>query len=288
MQTDRLTDRVALILGTGVTRLSALHGGCIARVLRVDLDDGRRVVVKHDPGPNPRLEIEGMMLGHLGSAGVLPVPTVLHAEPGMLIIEHVDHDGARSPEGEVQAADDLARLHSISAPAFGFETDTLIGSLDQPNAWSPNWPRFFAEQRLLHFGRLADRAASLPRGTMSRLERLAGDIDRYIDPPPTRPALIHGDVWGGNVLWHGGRVSAFIDPAIYFADPEIELAFIDLFSCFGPAFWERTEAVGAIRPGFREVRRDLYNLYPLLVHATLFGGGYGSSVASALDRLGVA
>lgn len=287
MQTDRIADRVSQILGSGVTRLSPLHGGCIAVVLRADLADGRCVVVKHDPAPRPRLDIEGMMLDHLGSTEAIPVPPVLHAEPGMLIIEYVEHDGARSSEGEIFAAEALARLHSISAPAYGFETDTLIGSLDQPNGWDTHWPRFFAEKRLLHFGRLAEHTGSLPRGTMSRLERLAADIDRFINPPPTRPALVHGDVWGGNVLWNKGRVAAFIDPAVHFADPEIELAFIDLFTCFGPAFWERTAEIGTTRPGFREGRRDLYNLYPLLVHATLFGGGYGASVAAGLDRLGV-
>lgn len=280
-------ERLERAAGGVVRALRPLHGGCIAQVLLVTLEDGTRLVCKADPGPRPRLDIEGMMLDCLARTGVIPVPGVRSADPDLLVLEYVEHDGARSDRGEREAAEMLARLHACSSERYGYDTDTLIGSLDQANPESADWPRFFAEHRLLTTARLALGRGAITAESMSRLERLASDIDRYIDPPPTRPALIHGDVWGGNVLWRQGRIAAFIDPAIYFADPEIELAFIDLFSCFGDAFWTRYTELAPIRPGFREVRVDLYNLYPLLVHAALFAGGYGASVAANLDRLGI-
>ena len=110
-------------------------------------------------------------------------------------------------------------------------------------------------------------------------------LDRWL-VEPARPSLIHGDMWGGNVLARGGRIAGFVDPAIYYADPEIELAFSTLFSTFSDAFFERYGALRPLRPGFFEQRRDLYNLYPLLVHSRLFGGPYPDAVARTLDRFG--
>ena len=112
---------------------------------------------------------------------------------------------------------------------------------------------------------------------------MAGRLGRWIDEPD-QPGLIHGDCWGGNVLCRRGRVAAFIDPAIYYADPDMELAFGTLFATFGPAFFRRYQDIRPLRPGFFEARRDLYNLYPLLVHVRLFGGTYLTGVERVLDR----
>jgi fructosamine-3-kinase len=132
-------------------------------------------------------------------------------------------------------------------------------------------------------GRQALDSGRLPAASFAALERLCGKLDRYIDAG-TRPSLIHGDVWGGNVLARAGRIAAFVDPAIYFADAEIELAFSTLFGTFGEAFFDRYREIRPIAPGFLEVRRDLYNLYPLLVHTRLFGASYAASVKRSLAR----
>lgn len=286
MTRGSLEDRIAGVCGGRVIGSEPLHGGCVADVRRFELADGRRVVAKVGSGECPRLDIEGMMLDRLAGVAAIPVPRVLHCASDLLVMEAIIHDGVRSAEGEIEAADLLARLHANAAERFGFGGDTLIGPLIQPNRWMERWPGFFAERRLLQMGRKAHEAGSLPPGTLDRLGAVAGDIERLIDPVPSRPGLIHGDIWSGNVLWHGGRVAAFIDPATYFADPEIEYAFIDLFGCFGPAFWSRVEENGSVRPGFFELRKDLYNLYPLLVHAVLFDGGYGARVSACLAALG--
>jgi len=104
---------------------------------------------------------------------------------------------------------------------------------------------------------------------------------------PSQPALIHGDCWSGNVLVKTGRIAGFIDPAIHWAHPEIELAFGTLFGPLGEAFFARYRDMAPLAPGFFEARRDLYNLYPLLVHVQLFGGGYVNSVAQTLEKFGV-
>ena len=120
---------------------------------------------------------------------------------------------------------------------------------------------------------------------MKRLEAFCGKLERHLDEPAA-PSLIHGDLWGGNILVKAGRIAAFVDPAIHYADAEVELAFTTLFGTFGQAFFDRYREHRPIAPGFFEARRDIYNLYPLLVHTTLFGGHYAASVDGILRRYG--
>lgn len=132
----------------------------------------------------------------------------------------------------------------------------------------------------------AGDAGRLPPRTRMRIDALAARLDRWIDDD-AKPSLIHGDLWGGNILSRGDRITGLIDPALYFADPEIELAFMTLFGSVGEAFFRSYGERLQLRPGFFEARCDLYNLYPLLVHVRLFGGSYVAQVERTLDRFGV-
>jgi fructosamine-3-kinase len=204
----------------------------------------------------------------------------------LLLLAYIDAGDAVDARAEAHCADLLAALHAIRGPHFRFLRDTVIGPLDQPNPPAPRWLEFFRDHRLLHRARAALASGRLSPRLMSRIEALAGRLGRWIEEP-AHPALIHGDCWSGNVLVKAGRVAGFIDPAIHWAHPEIELAFGTLFGPFGDAFFRRYAELAPLSPGFFEARRDLYNLYPLLLHAQLFGGGYAASVARTLDRFGV-
>lgn len=282
-----LADRVAALLGRHPLRIAPLAGGCIAEVCRVDLPGGERVVVKRGRGSGPDLTVEAWMLEELRRRSTLPVPAVLASTPDMLVLEYVEHDD-RPPTHPAQrhAAELLAALHEITAPAFGLERDTLIGPLPQPNGWMEHWLPFFRERRLLYMARLAGDAGRLPVSVFGRIERLAARLDRWLEEPAC-PALLHGDVWAGNILVRGGRIAAFLDPAIHFGHPEIELAFTTLFGPFDRAFYDRYAEIAGIAPGFFELRKDIYNLYPLLVHLHLFGSGYLRPITALLDRLGL-
>ncbi len=278
-----LETRIAGALGAGVVRLVPLSGGCVGDVFRADLSDGRRVVVKAGDAGG-RLDLEGWMLRTLAD-NQLPVPGVIHAVDDLLAMDYIETLGSLDESAQAHAAELLAALHARTAPAFGLERDTLIGGLHQPNAPDKNWLAFFRDRRLLHMAGEAHRAGRLPARTVARIEKLCARLTDWI-PADARPSLIHGDAWGGNVLCRAGRVAAFIDPAIYYADAEIELAFGTLFGTFGRAFFRRYGELRPIRAGFFEERRDLYNLYPLLVHARLFGGGYVNDVENTLGRFG--
>ncbi len=282
---DQLADEIERLLRKRPSRVAPMGGGCIAPVYRCELPGGARIVAKQ-PSPGRTLECEAWMLGYLRRHTALPVPAVLAATPDLLLLEYIDSGDALDPRSEAHLAELLAALHAIPGPHFGFERDTLIGPLDQPNPRTSRWRDFFCDHRLLHRARAAYEAGRLPAHLMGRIEALAGRLERWIEEPP-RPALIHGDCWSGNVLVKAGRIVGLIDPAIHWAHPEIELAFGTLFGPFGEAFFRRYAEQGTLAPGFFEARRDLYNLYPLLVHVQLFGGGYVNSVARTLERFGV-
>jgi fructosamine-3-kinase len=281
-----IAEGLELALGERLRSARPMGGGCIGEVFKVELEDGTPLVAKVDREGASHLEREAYMLRYLHERSELPVPEVYHGSGTLLLMEFVEGSSRFSEGAERHAAELLAALHSITADAYGHEQDTLIGSLDQPNPWTESWVEFFRDRRLLYLAQVAHEASRLPVGDLKRIERLAGRLQEYLEEPD-RPSLIHGDVWRANVLAKGDRITAFLDPAIYHADPEMELSFISLFNSFGDSFFERYSEIRGIRPGFFEARRDLYNLYPLLVHVYFFGGGYLDSVRSSLRRLGL-
>ena len=272
-------------LGERLKSARPMGGGCIGEVYRVELEDGTPLVAKVDREGESHLDREAYMLRYLRENSDLPVPEVYHGSETLLLMEFVEGTSRFSEEAEHHAADLLAALHGITADTYGHERDTLIGSLNQPNPLMESWTEFFRDHRLLYIANVAHEAGRLPMEDLRRTETLAERLDDLVGEP-NPPVLIHGDVWGANVLAKGDRITAFLDPAIYHADPEIELAFISLFDSFGNAFLERYAKIRGIDNAFFETRRDLYNLYPLLVHTYYFGGGYLGSVRSTLDQFG--
>lgn len=263
--------------GASVADATELDGGEVGSVHRVDLADGRRVVAKT---AGTDLRTEARMLRHLAEHG-LAVPEVFHATADLLVIEFVDGESAVTPAVERDLADRLARLHAESAPTFGFPFDTLSGKLDLPNPRTADWPTFFGEHRL---GYMAERAVDeglLPAGDAARIDALVDDLPALLDHAP-EPSLIHGDVWRENLVTDGEEVRAFLDPACYYADPEVELAYIAWTGVGGDAFVERYPDL----PAGVDDRRPIYRLLPLLVHLRHFGEEYLQPIQETLGELG--
>jgi fructosamine-3-kinase len=289
MESSELKTRLEGVLGSPVVEARPLPVGFGLAGADVRLADGRRLAVKARQGSRGRtssLELEAYMLGELARLSELPVPLVHHAEPDLLVMDFIEDDGGGITRSvERHAGELIAKLHATKREGFGYERDTLIGPLAQPNPRSPRWVPFFRDQRLLFMAGKAHEDGSLPSALLHRIERLAERIDGYL-VEPAFPSLLHGDLWTGNVLVRGDRIAGFVDPAIYCGHPEIELAFATLFGTFGEAFFEAYEDLMPLEPGFHEVRRDIYNLYPLLVHVRLFGSGYLARIDATLGRLG--
>ena len=187
--------------------------------------------------------------------------------------------GARSDSAFEHLGRGLAALHLLVQPTFGWHRDNFIGLLHQSNRRHASWADFFAEERIEPQLRLAFDAGRLETSLARHWERLRQRLPSIF--PETAPALVHGDLWSGNVLFDTAGRGVLIDPAVAAGHPEMDLAFTRMFGGFPDAFYRAYAEVLPLQPGF-EARVSVYNFYPLLVHVNLFGGGY---VASARNFL---
>lgn len=284
MATQRLLEQIQSVTGQTPTQLTPLKGGMVAEVFRVGMVGGD-LVAKVDRRRDAQLDIEGMMLGYLAAQSALPVPTVIHSSPQLLLMDWVGGESRFDHAAEADAADQLAALHGVSAETYGFHQNTLIGSFVQPNQQNASWLDFFADQRLRYMARLANEMGLISAELRTRVETLSGHLDRWLSEP-AHPSLIHGDIWTTNVLAQDGKISAFLDPAIYYGDAEIELSYIAWTGTFGEAFYQRYAEHRPISPNFFTERRHIYSLYPTLVHVLHFGQPYVEPLAELLERFG--
>lgn len=282
--------RTSAALGADVVSASPLAVGFGLSGYKAKLSDGRLVAVKargQPAGRKPGLSVEAFMLRELAKQSDLPLPQVFYGDDDLLVMDWIATDnGGIGKTVQYHAAELLVALHSKNFEYFGYRRDTVIGPLEQPNAPSQNWIDFFRDQRLMHMARLACDEGSLPPKLLLRIESLAGRLDRYLIEP-AHPSLLHGDLWTGNILVKDGHVAGVIDPAIYYGDREIELAFTTMFGTFGHFFFDAYHALAALQPGFHEVRCGIYNLYPTLVHVRLFGASYLPQIETTLSKLGL-
>jgi fructosamine-3-kinase len=261
--------RVADLTGLGEERIEPLAHG-LSEVLLVRRPDGRTLVAKSSPSGGS----EAAMLRALLGAGV-PVPAVEGDHDGMLLLDHVDNDGVMSANAWADAGEVVRRLHARTGAAYGWPVDYAFGTVALDNRESREWPRFWGEQRLIATASLLDRP------WRDRIDRLAARLQDMVPATP-RPALLHGDLWTGNMLVRDGRLVALLDPACYHGDAEVDLAMLALFDAPPPIFWD---SYGALEPG-ADHRLPLYQLFPALVHMRLFGAGYASMVDRLLKAVG--
>ena len=263
-----------------ITMIAPLSAANNAQIYRIALDASRIYVVKV---AERGLDTEAWMLKYLAEKTRLPVPKMHYSNEHVIVMDFIETHYGIDALGTKNAAELLAELHKIHHENYGLERDTLIGSLRQPNAESKNWPAFFGEHRLVYMGAEALKEKKIDAKTMKKIEALAARLPSILtDVAP--PSLVHGDIWSGNVLACRGRIAAFLDPAIYYADPEVELAFIKLFNTFDESFFHHYGQLIPYRPGFFEERMDIYNIYPLLVHTRLFGTSYARKVMRTLEK----
>ena len=284
---DAITDSIKLATQTRfeLAATMPLSGGCINQAWRMDGRDGMRYFVKLNHASKlPMFAAENAGLAAIAATRTVRVPQpVAHGTSGehaFLVLEYLDLNGSGNAR---LLGQQLAALHRVQAPQFGWQQDNTLGDTLQRNAWSSDWIAFWREQRL---GFQLDLAAGKGYGgewqklghlLLERLPELFGDYRPV-------PSLLHGDLWGGNhaVTAHGMPV--IFDPAPYFGDREADLAMTELFGGFDMEFYAAYRTAWPLDAGYA-TRKTLYNLYHILNHANLFGGGYARQAEGMMQRL---
>jgi fructosamine-3-kinase len=290
----RLEEAVARATGRRVVSLARVGGGDINDAYVATLEDGARAFVKtRADAPAGEFPAEAAALGWLAEPGGLGVPEVLgvldsEAFPRLLALEFLE-PGRAGDEADLGRG--LATIHAAGAEVFGAAIPHAgndsslavlrIGPLALPNEPADSWAELYADRRLRPLLAPARDRGALSSAGVAAVERIC---DRMADlaGPPEPPARLHGDLWSGNVLWSAGRPH-LIDPLAYGGHREVDLAMLRLFGSPGARFLAAYESIAPLAPG-HEDRIRLYQLFPLLIHAVLFGGGYGASAERAARR----
>ncbi|WP_345774479.1 fructosamine kinase family protein [Pontibacterium granulatum] len=259
----------------------ALSGGCIAQCFCLRLSDGQRYFLKQQERAEPgQFVAEAAGLEALAATEGVPTPQVIWVSEQSLLLEYLP-PAARQKSFSTVLGEGLARQHCCPVEGFGFERDSWCGATRQPNGMSADGYQFFAERRLRYLARICGDKGLLSRRQMDRVERICERLPELI--PGQAPALLHGDLWSGNVHTGPDGLPVLIDPAVYQGWPEAELAMTCLFGGFDQAFYSAYESNYPLLPDWRE-RIALYNLWHLLNHLSLFGRSYLQEVDSILRR----
>jgi len=264
---------------------SHVGGGCINQAVKFSDGCQHWFVKVNDAELLDMFEAEAEGLNAMAETRTIRVPRALctgsFENQSYIVIEYISHGRSRS-DSQQQAGRELAAMHRHTAERFGWHRDNTIGATPQQNARSETWSGFWRTQRLGFQLELAARNGY--RGQLQTSgEQLLARFDTLIDHAP-EPSLLHGDLWGGNITFDTDGHPVIFDPAVYYGDREADLAMTELFGGFSSDFYAAYREAWPIEPGYR-VRRQLYNLYHILNHLNLFGGGYGGQAQAMMERL---
>ncbi|NQU87044.1 MAG: fructosamine kinase family protein [Mariniphaga sp.] len=203
----------------------------------------------------------------------------LDSTPGFLLLEYLEPSSGFDNDANMGRG--LATIHLITSEKFGFSNDNYCGDTIQDNLWNINWIDFYGQQRLLHLVNLIKQERSLDSSSIKLYEKLYEKLPELI-PEESTPALIHGDLWSGNYMLTS-QGPALIDPASYYADREMEMGIMTMFGGFSQQFWSGYNEVYPLPNDWAD-RNKLYQLYHILNHYYIFGGGYGHQAISVARK----
>ena len=262
----------------------SVGGGCINSAWRVG-DGPRSYFVKLNSVDGLTMfEAEAEGLGEMVSAGAIKVPapvaTGLASGQAFIVMEDLELGGSGSG---ARLGRELAAMHRATRPQYGWHRDNTIGSTPQYNTPSGDWIAFWREQRLGAQLRMAT-ARGGGRALQRKGEQLMAQLPAFFEGYTPEASLLHGDLWSGNYAFCRDGSPVIFDPAVYYGDRETDIAMTELFGGFGRDFYDAYNEAWPLDAGYG-ARKTLYNLYHILNHYNLFGGGYGSQAEAMIDRL---
>jgi hypothetical protein len=268
-----------------IDKITGLSGGSINDTMLVSTNSGKFFVKRNSASKYPGMfEKEAKGLNILSGKSTLKVPAVIalgaSENVAFLILDYVD-SGSKGPGFWDQFAKGLAQLHKNSADRFGLDHDNYIGSLYQSNKMYNSWTEFFQAERLEKQLKLARDHGKIGSSGVRSFDNFFHELPNIFPAEP--PSLLHGDLWGGNYMVDNSGNAVLIDPAVYFGHREMDIGMTQLFGGFSNEFYDAYNNYYPLEKGWQE-RLDYCNLYPLMVHVNLFGGGYLNAVQSILKN----
>ncbi|RJS92884.1 fructosamine kinase family protein [Salinisphaera sp. Q1T1-3] len=287
-----LVDAVAAAIGRetgrafGHATVQRLSGGDINAAYALTGADGRQYFVKCNAAARLAMfEAEAAGLEELAQATLLRVPRPIAVttcdDTAFIVLEHVTLSRP-TRLAMTQLGEGLAELHGIVATRHGWDRDNTLGETAQHNTSHADWVEFWRENRLAV---MLDALAPAHPGLARDGDRLLAALPDLLAGHTPEASLLHGDLWGGNAGMDDQGRPVIFDPAVYYGDRETDLAMTELFGGFTPEFYEAYWGAWPMRPGYREIRRPLYQLHHLLNHARLFGGGYAGQAQRVVREL---
>lgn len=285
---ERIQQAIAqtINLDLSIQRLTSVGGGSINQSYCVQTDQDKYFVKLNSAQRLAMFETEAMGLQELKDDSPIQIPDVIcygtADHQSYLALEWIDLRSSNTQSDRL-LGEQLAQLHAIEKPYFGWGVDNFIGSTPQPNDQSASWIEFLTEQRLGYQLQLAAKHGA-GRRLIQKGDQLLEQIALFFSDYQPQPALLHGDLWGGNYSMDGSGLPVIFDPACYYGDREADIAMTELFGGFGPGFFDAYQATLRLDDGYR-IRKKLYLLYHVLNHFNLFGGGYESQAESLVSDL---
>ncbi|NTW25216.1 MAG: fructosamine kinase family protein [Lentimicrobium sp.] len=270
---------------TYIKSLTAVTGGSINEAFRIDTTSGTFFIkfnlAKKFPG---MFGAEKRGLEILREANCIQVPEVLtFAETGRYAYLILEYISSREPVKDFWQifGQQLASMHRKTSGVFGLDHNNYIGSLAQSNKNHENWIEFLVSERLDPLAKMAFEDGKFHKADIRQIEKLYNKLESLL--PVENPSLLHGDLWNGNMMTGKDGNPCIFDPAVYFGHRETDIAMTRLFGGFPDSFYESYNHWWPLETGWKE-RIPLNQLYPLLVHVNLFGGGYMSQVKQIVAK----
>ncbi|MCW8945615.1 MAG: fructosamine kinase family protein [Sedimenticola sp.] len=282
---DALLEQISQTTGTDLRHCTTepIGGGCINQAFKLTAGSSSYFVKINRADRLAMFEREAEGLKLLASTHSLRTPGVVCAgeteSTAYLVLEYIQMGG---PDNAETAGRQLALLHQTTASSFGNSNNNFIGSSRQINRFCDSWTNFWQQHRLGYQLKLAKQNGYHGR-LQSRGEQLQAQLPALLDHKPA-PSLVHGDLWSGNLGYATNGEPVIFDPAVYYGDRETDLAMSELFGGFSDRFYAAYNEAWPLPPGY-PLRKTLYNLYHILNHLNLFGGGYQQQALAMMERL---
>jgi fructosamine-3-kinase len=267
-----------------IAKTTSVSGGCINQGYKVSGNHAEYFVKLNQASQVEMFAAEALGLKQIYATKTITVPKPICCGTvdnySYIVLEWLDLASGNN-QSWTAMGQQLATMHQTGiGQSFGWERNNTIGSTPQINTWMDNWADFFAQQRIGYQLKLAKQRG----GSFPDLNQVVDAVrDRLASHQP-EASILHGDLWSGNAAIATNRAPVILDPATYYGDRETDLAMTELFGGFPSAFYQGYNQTWQLNDNYSQ-RKSIYNLYHLLNHFNLFGGGYGSQALRIIEQI---